>query len=958
MKARVRVSRWRGAVLLGLALAGPVFGLDPRLSLRQYLHKSWTQRDGAQIPGVNALAQTADGYLWLGTNRGLLRFDGLKFSTPAGPEESIRALAASSQGGLWIGTPHAVSLWDHQHLSEARGFDLPSGVAEALLEDHEGRLWFSSAVSGKPAFLVLDTRSPHPPLAGGEGVPTEAVSITEDTEGVIWVASGGQAYSCSVSGRKYGCTAAASLQPGWNRRGVVLKAVLHDRDGNLWIGTMGQGLFRVHGGVTEQFTERDGLSGDAVTALLEDRAGNIWVATMNGLDRFREPKVARWANVQGLSGNLVTVVRSTHNGDLWVGSMGGGLDLMVRSGISHFRIFSEPPRTDVLSLFEDAHDTLWLGTTRGPGTLQGMAFHVIPSENGEAYERVLAFAQDHEGTIWLADAERGLAAVRNNTIVPAHFPGIDDQGIHQLAIDRAGNLWVGYVQAGVAVIGGGTCRRYRSADGLAPGCVQAVFEDRTGAVWVGTTRGMSRFRKGVWTTWSTDDGLPPGGVQAFAEDDRGTLWLVTRAGLAPVELSALDRFRSDRSGNPKPYRLALAFYGPNDGVRMPEIAGLANPRITTSRDGRIWLATPDGLAVLDPKSIRKNRPHPPMAIDQVLNGGKPQAPAPGDLHIRGRSIEIDYTALNLATPEALRFRYRLDPLDSDWVDAGARREIAYAELRPGHYRFLVTARGEDGVWNPNPASVEFTIDPRFYQTWAFAGMCLCGIALTVYAAHKWRMRLMRARFQIVLQERTRLTRELHDTLLQGFAGVVFQLEAATRQMETEPEASRTRIARALGQADQALREARQALSCLRMPELENNTLPEALKRAAETIVGGSDIRFHMEVTGRPCELPYDVQANLFVIAREAVNNGVAHAGADRITVTMDYRSDEMMLIVKDDGRGFDLDQPRRSDHWGLAGMRERARHIGASLTIRSAPGKGTEVKVVAGRPARKRAAAD
>ena len=962
MKRRGCASRWLCAAFVWVVLAPPAFGLDPRLSLRQYLHKSWTQTDGAQIPGVNALAQTPDGYLWLGTNRGLLRFDGLKFSTPAAsehaPGESIRALAVSHLGGLWIGTPRGVSLWDHQTLSRPAGFNLPTGAAAALLEDREGRLWFSSAVSGTPTFVVLDTRNPHPPLVTGGGVPTEAVSITEDTNGAIWVASGGEIYTCSVSGRTYACTAAAMPPVSWNQHRVVLKAVLHDRDGNLWLGTMGQGLFLVRGGTTEHFTERDGLSGDAVAALFEDREGDIWAATINGIDRFRDPRVARWTNVQGLSGNVITAVRATRNGDLLAGTLGGGLDRLGRAGISHSRAFSGASRTDVLSLFEDTRGTLWLGTTRGAGTLQGNAFHVMRSENGWPYERVFAFAQDQDGTLWLADADRGLASVRGNTIVPRHFPGVDDHGIHQLAIDRAGNLWIGYVAGGVAVIGGSTARRYRAADGLAPGCVQALFEDRSGAVWVGTTRGMSRFRQGVWTTWSAENGLPPGGVQAFAQDDQGTLWLVTRAGFAPVSLTALGPIRNGRPGGAKPDQLALVFYGPNDGVRMPEIAGIANPRITTSGDGRIWLATSDGLAVFDPKFIRRNQPLPPMAIDQVLNDGKLQAPARIGPHIRGRSIEIDYTALSLAVPEALRFRYRLDPLDSNWVDAGTRREIAYAELSPGRYRFLVTARGEDGFWNPNPASIEFTVDPRFYQTWPFAGMCLCGIVLLAYAAHKWRMRLMRTRFQIVLRERSRLTRELHDTLLQGFAGVVFQLEAATRQMDTQPDASRARIARALEQADQALREARQALSSMRMPELENNTLPEALKRAAESIAGGSSARFHMEVTGHTRELPYDVQANLFVIAREAVNNAVAHAGAGRITITMDYGADEVTLVVKDDGRGFDLDQPCRSDHWGLAGMRERAHHIGAKLTIRSAPGKGTEVEAVTGKPGRKRIAAD
>ena len=961
MKREVCARRWGVAVLAGLALAAPAFGLDPRLSLRQYLHRSWTQADGAQIPGVNSLAQTTDGYLWLGTNRGILRFDGQKFTAPAlpecAPDEPIRALAAAPDGGLWFGTSRKLKLVGRQHAALPTGFGLAPGIATAILEDRGGRFWFSGIVSGKPAFLAVDTRNPGLPLAAGAALPTEVVSLTEDSTGLIWVASQGRVYSCSVAGRKYFCDVAARAQFASKLQGIMLKAVLRDRDGSLWLGTMGQGLFRLNGEAVEHFTERDGLSADAVVALLEDGEGNIWVATMNGLDRFREPKVARWTSQQGLGGNLVTAVRAARNGDLWAGIFGAGLDRVRQAGISHFLQFPKLPHSDVLSIFEDTHGTLWLGTTSGTGRFDGAAFHALPSEDGAPYGRVLAFAEDREGTLWLADGARGLASVRNGRIVPARFPGLESRGVHQFTIDRAGNLWVGYLEGGVAIARQGGVRRFSAADGLASGSVQAFFEDSSGSLWVGTTKGMSRFRQGAWTTWGTGEGLPPGGVQAFAESNRETLWLVTRAGLAPIQLSALDQVGSGR-GALKPVRMSLAFYGPNDGVHMPDTGGMTSPRITTSSDGRFWLATSDGLAVLDPKSIRKNPIPPPVTIDQLVNDGKPLATAAANVHIRGRSLEIDYTALSLAMPEALRFRYRLDPLDSDWVDAGARRDIAYAELRPGHYRFRVTAHGEDGKWNSSPASIDFTVDPRFYQTWPFWSLCACGVGLAVYAAHKWRMRLMRARFQIVLQERSRLTREMHDTLLQGFAGVVFQLEAATRQMDSQPDASRARLLRALEQADQSLREARMALSCLRMPELENSTLPEALRRAAAAIVDGSASRFHMDVTGRPRELPYDVQANLFVIAREAVNNAVAHAQAGRIQVSVDYGADAVTLIVRDDGRGFDLEQPRPSDHWGLSGMQERARDIGADLTIHTAPGEGTEVEVVVGTHTGKRLAAD
>jgi signal transduction histidine kinase len=382
---------------------------------------------------------------------------------------------------------------------------------------------------------------------------------------------------------------------------------------------------------------------------------------------------------------------------------------------------------------------------------------------------------------------------------------------------------------------------------------------------------------------------------------------------------------------------------------MPEVRGISNSRIATSADGRIWLATTDGLAVIDPRKVGAKHVPPPVVIEQLR---LPPGSTPSAVH--GRSVEIDYTALSLTLPETVRFRYRLEPIETDWVDAGTRREIAYANLAPGNYRFRVTARDEDGTWNADGAAVTFTVAPEFYQTWAFWSTCVCLFALGAYTLHKARIRHLRERFAIVLRERTRLSRELHDTLLQGFAGVVYQLEAATRQLDTQPEAGRRRLAQALEQADQSLREARQALSCMRLTDLENTTLAEAVRRAGERIVDGSSIDFQLEVTGRTRELPYDIQANLFVIAREAMNNAVAHGRPEHITVNVDYRGEAVALAVKDNGRGFQLDSGRRKpDHWGLAGMQERARHMGADFAIHTAPGMGTTVEVVVNKLPRK-----
>jgi signal transduction histidine kinase len=373
---------------------------------------------------------------------------------------------------------------------------------------------------------------------------------------------------------------------------------------------------------------------------------------------------------------------------------------------------------------------------------------------------------------------------------------------------------------------------------------------------------------------------------------------------------------------------------------------MVNPKMTVTPDGRVWFVTSGGVAGIDPGAIRANPVPPPVEIEDLVVDGK-RTPFRGG-EVKGRSLEVEYTALSLTNPEAVRFRYRLEPVNKTWVDAGSLRHLAYENLSPGRYRLRVTACNNDGLWNAADAGLAFTIEPRFYQTWWFAALAAASIGMAGFGLHRGRMSLMRSRFQLRLQERTRLARDMHDTLLQGFAGVVYQLEAASKQMANSPELGRDRLAKALEQADEALREARQMLSSLRLSGLENRTLAEALRAAGEQAVCASSIRFEFAVRGHQRELPYEVQASLFMIAREAMANAAKHASPSRILAAVAYTAETVILTVTDDGKGFDLEAAEsRHDHWGLAGMRERARQAGGSLHIHSASGMGTTVEVVA-----------
>ncbi len=917
--------------------------LDPRLSVSQYIHTSWLQTEGALVPEIIAMTQTADGYLWFGTPQGLWRFDGLRLVrwTPAPGQQLddlIFSVAPSPTGGLWLGTAHGLRRLENNRLTDYSGrFGLPTGYVASLWQSPAGPLWMASVQNGVPGATVFDGRAVNL-------LPNSQVRvIAPDQNGILWAATPDQAYVCAPSGGAYSClpktfdfeAETAGAQPVLDRR--KLRCILHDRDGNLWLGTEGDGLYLVRQGKVERFTRRDGLSGDFVETLVEDREGNIWVGTTYGFDRFREPTITRWSTAQGLSGDLVIAALPTRSGDVWVSSVNRKLDRMRNGAVQHVNL----EQGEIQALFEDDLGAVWIGASHAVLRAEGDRIQKAPTASGTAIDHIFAITQGTHGAIWMAYGENGLAVVRNGVIVRAAIPGLAPDAIYQLASTRAGDLWIGYFGGGVSVVSQGVVRRFDAKSGIAGGAVQAIYEDHLGSVWVGAQEGLSRYRTGKWTTWTVRDGLPAGGIQGVIEDRLQRFWLLTPEGLALLH--------DDVAVNSPP-KLSLTLYGPGDLIRMRPRAGRVNPRIAIAPDGRIWFPTEDGLASLDPSSIHVNRVAPPVEIEDLLVDGKHIAtPVPGT-DIRGRSVEVEYTALSLSLPETVRFRYMLEPVNKAWVEGGATRRMAFASLSPGRYRFRVTACNSDGAWNPAGAMLSFVIEPRVYQTWWFLVLLVASVGLAGLGFHRARTRMLRSRFQLILQERGRLARDMHDTLLQGFAGAVYQMEAAARLIAKAPEQGQERMSKALEQADQSMAEARQMLSSLRLSALDNRTLPEALRATGEQIVDGGSIRFECSVRGRPRELPYDAQINLYIIAREAISNAATHAEPSYISVELAY-ADAVSLTVRDTGKGFDPEAAEsRPDHWGLSGMKERACQIGATLTIQSKPGQGTTVEVLFSEP--------
>lgn len=968
-------------LLVFLACLKPILAIDPAVSTSQYLHASWTQEEGASLPAVQALAQTPDGYLWLGTATGLIRFNGVRFVNWAPkpgeelPSENIRHLNACSQGGLWIDTAKGVARMDGAHIVRYPALDKwLGGFAGPISVDHAGDLWLAGGASAGGGLAHLRADGTLKVYGAADGLPDQKVqSLFESSRGDLWLGthdglcrwSPGIKAECTVvrnltilfiaeadrgvlvadgSGRRIVRIADGKMQTVLAKVGDASLDPLflrRDRDGNVWVGTAGQGLVRLFGGNSERLTHRDGLSSDVVSALLEDREGNLWVGTPKGIDQLREPKILHVSTQDGLSSDAVMEVESARGGGVWAGTS-GGLDLLDGPRVTHYLMNSGLPTTTVMSLFQGG-DGLWVGTTGGLARQSGERFAEVRDERGE-HLLIFAMTMDHAGDLILADARKGLLCLHDGVVRSLSFGGSENRHVYQVLAASNGVLWVGYYEGGISAREGESVRWYGPGQGLAQGPVEAIYEDHEGTIWVGTGSGVSRFRNGRWTTWTAAQGLPEGGVNGLQEDEEGGFWLVTSAGILRLSLPALDRIPDG-----SPAGLSFTLYGLTEGLRLPSSGNMANPRITKSNDGRLWLRVEDGIAVLDPRRIRMNRVPPPVVIEQLMVDGKPMdTEALTKTGFRGHEVQFTYTGLSLSVPEAVRFRYKLDGLDKDWTDAGTRRYVTYVNLPPAKYAFRVMACNNEGIWNRAGARLDFAIAPEFYQTRWFLPLCLLTASMMVWGIYQMRVRSLVMRFKLVAQERARMTRELHDSLLQGFSGVVFQLEAVSRLFDSDPENGKRRLERAMEQADQSLLEARRAIMSMHLPELEGNTLPEALQAAGDRAVEGSPMLFHLTAKGNVRQLPYEIQANLYLVGREAISNAVSHSKGKKIGVQLAYSARRVILTIQDDGTGMDLESAlKKTDHRGVAGMHGRAKHIGANLTVDSRPGQGTRIELVA-----------
>lgn len=979
VSALMAITPWLVAALLLLTPARSTAAVSPGV-LGDYRITSWTDLNGLPRGAVWALAQDPNGFLWLGTDAGLIRFDGVRFQRwdalgreplPDGP---VHALWAARDGSLWVGFGT-----ERGEVARIRGANvtmygpshgLRAGEVRALIEDREGIVWAggraglfrlagnqwerepdavlgvgpvtSASINGAGTLIFGTPRAVFTRAGGAHHFSQVPVtdgrtrSLALDPSGIIW-------WLDSFAGFRRAGDATASPLPAQRGKGWTL---LLDSRGHLWVGTFGQGLWRARLGAERQVlsldsaTNLNGLSNNVIYSVLEDREGNVWAGTPDGLNRLTPHRVTHFATPQ-----LVTGLETTANGLVLAITEGGVVEFAA--GDHAWRQASRdlsglrPQATHV-----DREGALWIATADNVlrvRVAEGSA-HIVERLD---LRHVRSIASSPHGAVVLYDSERGLLRWHAGRLEPVPTPAaLRGDRVVRTFIDRHDTIWVASRDASLAAIDrDGHARFYDAEAGFDPGRIREVFEDAAGTLWIAGASGLSRFANGTFVTLHRTDELPIDSITSMVSDEAGRLWMGTALGVLCIEPREFDKAIAGHWRD-----VGYTLFGASDGV-AGTVSWDGYRGAIRAADGSLWFLTERGVTVLNPSILQDASPAAaPIHIETVtFNDGQSLAATPmRELDADVDRLQIDYASPTL-TERRTRFRYRLDGFDRDWVDAGPQRHAIYTNLPPRTYRFVVELQQHDGTWGPSGAAWDFSVKPAFYQTAWFMAASALGFVAIGWSAWRFRVRQVRHHFAAVLGERARLSREIHDTLLQSLAGVALQCDALANDPAMSAHGTpKDGLLRLRRQVEEYIRECRQSIWDLRSPTLEMSDLPTALRNATERTATARKIATQMVVDGRVRRCPQRIEEQLLRIGQEAVMNAVRHAGAQTVNVHLTYGQASILLRISDDGRGFDPEDPANQmpDHCGLTAMRERADAIGGVLRLESRPGQGTDISVV------------
>ena len=750
--------------------------LEPSRSIRQYAHDFWTSDDGLPQNYIGAITQTDDGYLWLATQQGLVRFNGTSFrvfdqwNTPEIKAIAIQALYKSQNGTLWIGTRGGglTRLKDGKFKTYTSRDGLSSDFISSLCEDKKGNLWIGTedgnlsimkdgkffTVNSKSDFSIINyinrdnkgnmwiaTNKGLAKYSEGElllystadGISGNRVkTVYEDSSGNLWIGTEGEGLNRFRDGKFEHFTTRTGLCND------VVISVFEDRAGYLWIGTRG-GLTRFKEGKFESFTTKDGLSSNSLTSLYEDHEGSLWIGTHNGLNRLKDSKVVTYNTENGLPNDFVWSIFEDSKQNIWIGTHGSGLVKLKNGKIESFSVKDGLPSEVVRPVFEDKEGSLWIGTLAGLARMKNGKFTVYTVKDGLSNELIRSIFEDSKGTLWVG-TDDGLNWYRDGKFGVFDLGGeLERLVVYSIYEDRKGFLWIA-TYSGVIRIKDKSYQRFSSKDGLSHDRVFSILQDSLGSMWFGTNGGgLTRLKNGKFSKFMKNDGIPDNVIYQILEDKRQNLWMSSNRGIFSIKIKQLNDFAEGRINTLKP-----EIYGKAEGMKSLECNGGSQSAGCFTKDGKVWFPTLNGAVMINPELREKNEIRPPVKIEKVIVDDRA---VPHDSRVilspGARKFEFHYAALTYLAPEKVRFKFKLENFERDWVDAGSRREAYYTNVPPGSYRFRVIACNNDGLWNNTGASFEFYLKHYFYQTWWFYLMCGLGIAFSGVEIYRLRVRQLR-----------------------------------------------------------------------------------------------------------------------------------------------------------------------------------------------------------------------
>jgi len=945
--------------------------------------------DKGQPPGdVFAIAQDAEGYLWVGTPNGLHRFDGARFtpwngSTPATalPSGPIHALVGAPDGSLWIGFGgggSVVRMLRGQITRYTPANGAPPGVT-AMVQDRQGAIWVAAT---RGLFRFIDNR--WTTIGQAEGYSgAEAFSLYEDRAGRLWVGTASGVYRRTkdtfelVDGDANNVQSLIEDGAGniWvsdpleivkklsthtaphHGREIRLPAsawrLMRDSRNQIWAAAFGGGLLRVRDPlastpIIERFEYEHRLAGSP-RSVFEDREGNIWVGMRGGLIRLSE-RAFKDVPLEGLNNDGVRTAIVDRDGRVWVAT-GHGLNRFKGAERRGYDV------SQTMALHVDRSGELLVAGGQKVARFRDGRLEPIAIPTIVATSRVMALTTDAQHTMWFCTALKGVMTWDGRTL--SRLEGQTDiagRACQSIYTDRQGRIWIGLTASGAAVYENGMFRSFTARDGLATGTILAIAEDRDGGIWFSATGGVSRYQKGRLTTLTQVNAPLSDLVPVLVEDLEGYIWVGVNSGAAMMRFHPSE---VDKVAASPMHQVEYSLYDETDGMQHGSQTWQSGVGGVRDADGRLWVATGVGMTMIDPRQLPPvHRPPPPhiegitadgrrLTLSDVVSGSSRTK----DLTLPAgtSTLRIDFGTVSLSSASKLRFRYLLEGVDEDWVYAGNAREATYTSVPSGNYRFRVSTTA-NGEWT-EAARWEFAVAPPFYRTPTFLTSSVFGLALVIAMAWWLRLRAVRNQYALVFAERARVSREIHDTLLQSLAAIGVELETIATELEPSQSPARDGLRRLRRQIGHCLREARESILELRHHSMKPRALVDSLRELAETTTVSKGVQTEFAITGRPRSCAADAEQQLLRIAQESVNNAVRHGRAVNVKITLAFEPDRVVLTVSDDGCGF---EPRDRDtavssgeHLGLLTMRERAARIRGQLAIISRPGHGTTIETSA-----------